>query len=213
MATRKTAAKKATTKTNQQAARQRTTAASKATSAEAAVPPSPVVTGPTLSDAPMPLHQAAAALTSVQAVTAGQPQVQQLVSQRLSDVEQAVALRAQQAQAHSRAAQLRAEAAELERQANVSPAADAPVMQLAAAMRAPMTNPTQKPVAVEGAGISPDVTSPISAPGANGWEVPGTGVAELTDLAPGQDLSPSPPISSSNIAPLPNKPGSLYSKL
>lgn len=51
-------------------------------------------------------------------------------------------------------------------------------------------------------GVSPDVTSPVdlSAP------VLGSGVAKLHELAPGQSLAPSPPISSSNILPQPEKP-------
>lgn len=41
---------------------------------------------------------------------------------------------------------------------------------------------------------------------------PGTGVADPADLAPGQSLEPSPP-GGVNIAPLPDKPGSVFSKL
>ena len=42
--------------------------------------------------------------------------------------------------------------------------------------------------------------------------VPGSGVADPRDLAPGQDLSPSPPYGV-NITPQPNKAGSVYSEL
>ena len=59
------------------------------------------------------------------------------------------------------------------------------------------------PVVGEIPGIHPDVTSPTTGPVVN---VPGTGVAKLSELAPGQSLAPSPPISSSNILPQPDKP-------
>lgn len=78
--------------------------------------------------------------------------------------------------------------------------------------RAPLTNAMQKPAASAAPpGIHPDVTSPTNADFAK--RPPGTGVAALEDLAPGQDITPCGAMGSSNIVPLPDKPGEPFSAL
>ena len=62
-------------------------------------------------------------------------------------------------------------------------------------------------------GISPDVTSAVNVTSLGELPVPGTGVAHPDDLAPGQSMAPSPPQSSSNIVPNPDKPGTHFSKM
>lgn len=84
---------------------------------------------------------------------------------------------------------------------------------LEAPLKAPVTNPLQKPLQVTDVGIHPDVTSPVNLFAAQAPALPGTGVADPRDLAPGQDMSPSPPVSSSNILPNPDKPGTNFSRL
>lgn len=80
---------------------------------------------------------------------------------------------------------------------------------MAPAMRVPV-EPGSRTVPT---GIDADVTSPVAVGvGALPDHMPGTGVADPKDLAPGQSLEPSPP-GGVAIAPLPNKPGTLYSKL
>ena len=85
--------------------------------------------------------------------------------------------------------------------------------ELEAPLRAPTTNAMQAPREPGQVGIHPDVTSPTNLMAAENPALPGTGVADPRDLAPGQDMSPSPPVSSSNILPLPDKPGTHFSKL
>lgn len=84
---------------------------------------------------------------------------------------------------------------------------------LEAPLRAPTTNAMQAPREPGQVGVHPDVTSPTNLMAAEQPALPGTGVADPRDLAPGQDMSPSPPVSSSNILPQPDKPGTPFSKL
>lgn len=177
------------------------------------VPTSPVVENPTLADAPIEVQNAAAVMAGRMATTGNDPVLQEQLGARVSAIDEAVALRSAQAAAlvaneQAAVAQAQAETAE-----SVAPASVQTPGQMG--LRAPMSNAMQhRSDVATPAGIHPDVTSPTTGPiGQVAKQIPGTGVAEITDLAPGQDLSPSPPISSSNILPQPNKPGSLFSKL
>lgn len=61
--------------------------------------------------------------------------------------------------------------------------------------------------------VTEDTVSPVGpGPARPANRVPGTGVADPKDLAPGQDLRPSPP-GGVSITPLPDKPGTKYSAL
>ena len=133
------------------------------------------------------------------------PSLQKSVQVRLSRQEEAVA--EQQRVAKEAAEQARkAQAAEAEQTTHVMNELEAP-------LRAPTDNAMQKPAAPAQVGVHPDVTSPTNLMAAETPALPGTGVADPRDLAPGQDMSPSPPVSSSNILPQPDKPGTPFSKL
>ncbi len=188
MATRKTTTKKSAKNTNQTAAKRRT-------AKKSAVQPAL-----TLQAADLQTQKAAS--VEQQLATPIDSTLGTVVQQRVGLVEQAMAQRAgdlSQMQAEAARAE-QAQAQEHRINAGVAPAG------VASTPRVPVA-PDKDP-----AGIHPDVTSPTTAvPGE--VRVPGTGVADPRDLAPGQDLTPSPPMSSSNILPTPNKPGSLYAKL
>jgi hypothetical protein len=219
MATRKTTAKKAAA-TNQKAAAKRTAAKQEpkdnpvsnettraATTSEQA-DHARVTSGETdvqrFGDADTETQKSAAG-TAQLAYATGQSGSTDASTQRLSAVEQAVAERdkiVQQA------------ADEAKRAEQVESANVAEVMtDLQSAPKAPVTNAMQQPLAVADVGIHPDVTSPTNLYAMQNPALPGTGVADPRDLAPGQDMSPSPPISSSNILPTPTKPGTPFSKL
>lgn len=178
------------------------------------VPTSPVVEAPTLADAPIEVHNAAAVMAGRMATAGNDSLVQSQVTSRVSDIDKAVQLREAQARALAANEAAALAQAEVDRLASVSPQAGTPTPGQMG-LRAPMDNAMQKRNDIaHPTGISPDVTSPTTGPiGQVAANIPGTGVADIRDLAPGQDLSPSPPVSSSNILPQPNKAGSLYSKL
>lgn len=133
------------------------------------------------------------------------PSLRKSVETRQSRQQQAVA--EQQRVAKEAAEQARkAQAVEAEQTTHVMNELDAP-------LRAPTDNAMQKPAAPAQVGVHPDVTSPTNLMAAETPALPGTGVADPRDLAPGQDMSPSPPVSSSNILPQPDKPGTPFSKL
>jgi len=186
--------------------------AKEAAAATEPVPETPVVENPTLADAPLEVHQAAAVMAGRMVTVGNEGVLQQTVDTKVSQVNEAVQLR--EAQARSLEAQQRAREAqqEVERLQNRGVGVDPREPQYAT-LRAPLDNPMQKPAAEAAPpGIHPDVTSPTSgSPGE--VKIPGTGVADIRDLAPGQSLAPSPPVSSSNIVPTPNKPGSPFAQL
>jgi hypothetical protein len=197
----KTAAKKS--------AKKAATPTTKASAAEQPERPVPSAAGDArslpLGDHGLDTHVIASTLqqTPTLAAATAPDHVVQAVSQRQQAIQKAVADRS--AAARRAAEQVpQMEAAEQAQLTSVANSTEG-------VPRAPLDNPTRKPLIDPPAGIHPDVTSSTSH--ALDMPVPGTGVAEITDLAPGQDISPSPPISSSNILPQPNKPGSLYSKL
>jgi hypothetical protein len=194
------------------AAAQRTAATTAA--AVTSVPDSPVVQNRTLADAPIEVLNAASVMAGRMATSGNTDPVNQQVQAYVSDIDQAVALRAAQAKALAATEQAQLAQAEVERLQSVSPPAGTPTPG-EQGLRAPMDNAMQKRNDIaHPTGISPDVTSPTTGPvGQVARNIPGTGVADIRDLAPGQDLSPSPPVSSSNILPQPNKPGSVFSKL
>lgn len=202
--TKNTAAKTAKPKTARQVARkaQRDAVATKDPGTSAAPPATVDQTALPLGDHALDTHVLASTLQQNLTPSLQPAPVQQAVRERQDAIARAVQDREAAARrAAGRVAQVEADAA-----AQRVALASTDVKEV---LRAPLDNPTQRRVAP--AGIHPDVTSSTSH--ALDMPVPGTGVAELTDLAPGQDLSPSPPVSSSNILPQPDKPGSLYSKL
>lgn len=211
MATRKTAAKSATKKstakkaaTNQQAAKQRTSAAAKQQESQARA------TGKTdlqkFGDADTETQKAAAGAAQLEVTGFTTSEQQGAVNQRVSSVEQAVAERDRILREAQKEEQ---QAAVVEQQNSVDLMSN-----LQAPLRAPSTNPTgPKAHGVNEVGVHPDVTSPTNLMAAQTPALPGTGVADPRDLAPGQDMSPSPPVSSSNILPQPDKAGTGFSKL
>lgn len=220
MATRKTAAKKAAKKTtNQQAAAKRTakksvkadtTPTADQTDASRTAAARVTVGDSTLTD----VSKFGTSDTETQKAAAGQAQLE--ATSFTGDAAGAVNLRVSNVQAAVAEQRAVAEQAAKEEQAQAVVASDnaAAVMNdLQAPLRAPTTNSTQKVHGVNEVGIHPDVTSPTNLMGAQEPALPGTGVADPRDLAPGQDMSPSPPVSSSNILPQPDKPGSRFSKL
>lgn len=133
------------------------------------------------------------------------PSLRKSVQVRLSRQEEAVA--EQRRVAEEAAKQVREQqGAEAESTTHVMNELEAP-------LRAPTDNAYQKPAAPAQVGVHPDVTSPTNLMASEVPALPGTGVADPRDLAPGQDMSPSPPVSSSNILPQPDKPGTPFSKL
>jgi hypothetical protein len=186
--------------------------ASETAAAVSDVPQTPVVQNPTLADAPLEVHTAAAIAAGRMATVGNDGLLSATINNAVSQVNEAVQLREQQAQALQNQQQARDAQAEVERLQNAGVGVD-PRAPGYAALRAPLDNPMQKPAADAAApGISPDVTSPTSgSPG--DVRIPGTGVADVRDLAPGQSLAPSPPVSSSNIVPTPNKPGTPFAQL
>lgn len=166
----------------------------------------PVVQNPTLEDATVEVHNAASVMAQRMASLTSDPTLQNQVTARQSDIEAAVQQRTSQAHAAMQQESAQIAQEQLEIAKNVSPTNPA------RSLRAPTTNPTHHLVQLGDAGIHPDVTSPTTGPAAD-LHIPGTGVAALEDLAPGQDLAPSPPTSSSNIVATPNKPGQLFAKL
>jgi type II secretory pathway pseudopilin PulG len=176
------------------------------------VPETPVVQNPTLADAPLEVHQAAAIAAGRMATVGNEGLVASTIDAKVGQINEAVQLREAQAQALAAQQQARDAQAEVERLHNAGVGVD-PTQPGYAQLRAPLDNPMQKPAADSApAGISPDVTSPTS--GSVGEvKIPGTGVADIRDLAPGQSLAPSPPVSSSNIVPTPNKPGTPFAQL
>jgi hypothetical protein len=206
MATRKTAAKpatkKSTAKANQQAAKQRTTQKAKASESN--------VIGQTdlqkFGDADEQTQKAAAGAAQLEVTGFSTSDQRSAVSTRVGAVERACAERDRILQQAQR---------EQEKAAHVDEQNVAAVMNdLQAPPRAPATNATgPKAHGVNEVGIHPDVTSPTNLYAAETPALPGTGVADPRDLAPGQDMSPSPPVSSSNILPLPDKAGTPFSKL
>lgn len=188
--------------------------ASETAAAVVSVPESPIVANRTLADAPIETLNAASVMAGRMATSGNTDVVNQQVQSYVSDIDQAVALRNAQAKALVAKEQAELAQGEVDRLQSISPAAGTPTPG-EQGLRAPMSNAMQKRNDIaHPTGISPDVTSPTTGPvGQVAQNIPGTGVADITDLAPGQDLSPSPPVSSSNILPQPNKPGSLFSKL
>lgn len=176
------------------------------------VPTTPVVQNPTLADAPLEVHQAAAVIAGRAATSGNDSVLASAVQQKISQVDEAVALREAQAQALQKQQEARDAQREVERLQNAGVGVD-PAAPGYAVLRAPLDNPMQKPAGdAAPPGIHPDVTSPTSgSPG--DVKIPGSGVADIRDLAPGQSLAPSPPVSSSNIVPTPNKPGSPFAQL
>ena len=176
------------------------------------VPETPVPQNPTLADAPLEVHQAAAVIAGRAATSGNDSLLASTVQAKISQVDEAVALREAQAQALEAQQRARDAQKEVERLQNAGVGVD-PREPGYATLRAPLDNPMQKPAAeVAPPGIHPDVTSPTSgSPGE--VKIPGTGVADIRDLAPGQSLAPSPPVSSSNIVPTPNKPGTPFAQL
>ncbi len=217
MATRKSAAKSAPKKrtedksastdksvANQKAAKQRTSRAAKEQEAQARA------TGDTdlqkFGDSDTETQKAAAGAAQVRVTSFTGDVPAQAVSQRVGSVEQALAERNRVLEQAQR---------EQEQRAVVEQQNTADVMtNLQAPLRAPADNPTgPRAHGVNEVGVHPDVTSPTNLMAAETPALPGTGVADPRDLAPGQDMSPSPPVSSSNILPQPDKPGSNFSKL
>lgn len=209
MATRKPAAKSATKKTtakksatNQSAAKQRTAAKAQETAARA--------TGQTdlqkFGDADTETQKAASVAAQAQVTSFSTSAQQGAVDQRVDAVQQAVA---------ERDKILREAKQDEEKAAVVDQQNAADLMtSLQAPLRAPTTNATgPKAHGVNDVGVHPDVTSPTNLMAAQTPALPGTGVADPRDLAPGQDMSPSPPVSSSNILPQPDKAGTGFSKL
>lgn len=209
MATRKNAAKSATKKstakkaaTNQSAAKQRTAAKAQETAARA--------TGQTdlqkFGDADTETQKAASVAAQVEVGSFTSADQQGAVSQRVDAVQAAVAERDKILR---EAQQEEQQKAVVEQQNSVDLMSN-----LQAPPRAPSTNATgPKAHGVNEVGIHPDVTSPTNLMAAETPALPGTGVADPRDLAPGQDMSPSPPVSSSNILPQPDKAGTGFSKL
>ena len=188
MATRKTTTKKSAKNINQTAAKQRT-------AKKSAVDPALTLQG-------ADLETQKAASVEQQLATPIDSTLGTVVQQRVGLVEQAMAQRA------GDLSQMHAEADKAAKAEADTHAANAGLSgELAQTPRVPVA-PGKDPQ-----GIHPDVTSPTSAAPAVDVKIPGTGVADPRDLAPGQDLTPSPPMSSSNILPQPNKPGSVYSRL
>lgn len=189
------AAKKATTKTT----------------ARASAPPAPVDArtpaelakaqelGQTLRDHSLETHNAAAGMAQLE--TAGSDAVTAATGERVDAINAAVEARNAEAKRLQDQNAKEAEGLEANRVDNAavplgSAGADENALRVPAGVAKPAApyNPQ---------GIHPDVTSPVTGPVVN---VPGTGVAKLSELAPGQSLAPSPPISSSNILPQPDKP-------
>ena len=208
MATRKNAAKTATKKsadkaTNQKAAKQRTTAAAKQKAQARATGNTDVQK---FGNADTETQKAAAGAVQITSASFSTPEQKAAVSNRQSAVEKALAERDQILQ---QAQKEEASQAVVEQQ-NVADV----MTELQAPLRAPSTNPTgPKAHGVNEVGVHPDVTSPTNLYAAQTPALPGTGVADPRDLAPGQGMSPSPPVSSSNILPQPDKPGTGFSKL
>lgn len=226
MATQKTTKKSAKKATNQTSAKQRVSAAQKQAQLDAeatqrnsaanlsgqnvpsdASPAPASVRSPTAEERPFTLQAAdigtqKAASVEQQLATPPDSHLGTVTAQRVSVVEQAMAQRAQ-------------DLTQMQRDAEKAAASEQAVQAANAGLTGEMAATPRVPVAPgkDPAGIHPDVTSPTSATPAVDLPVPGTGVADPRDLAPGQDLTPSPPMSSSNILPQPNKPGSVYSKL
>lgn len=126
------------------------------------------------------------------------------VSDQVDRVRQAVAARTAAAR-RVQGVQARSDAVQVAEQTAIAAGDHEPVL------RAPLTNAMQKPRAdAVPPGYSPDITSPINV--GMGRRPPGTGVAALEDLAPGQDISPCP-AGGHATTPLPDKPGEAYSAL
>lgn len=176
------------------------------------VPTTPVTQNPTLADAPLEVLTAASVIAGRAATSGNDSLLASTVQNAISQVDEAVALREAQATALAAQQAARDAQAEVERLQNAGVGVD-PAAPGVAVMRAPLDNPMQKPAGdAAPPGIHPDVTSPTSgSPGE--VRIPGTGVADIRDLAPGQSLAPSPPVSSSNIVPTPNKPGTPFAQL
>lgn len=155
--------------------------------------------GQTLADHSLETHQAAAGMAQME--TTGSDPVVAATNERVDAINRAVEARNAEAKRLQDEAAKNAEGHEAMRVDNLSvplgsPGAEENALRVPAGVAKPAApyNPQ---------GIHPDVTSPVTGPAVN---VPGTGVAKLSDLAPGQSLAPSPPISSSNILPQPDKP-------
>lgn len=200
MATKKQTTKKSATKKanpNQTAAKRRTAAKDET---QRAAPARDDVS--VLGNADVETQKAAAVAASVQA---GDPQLQWAVDPRASAVQQALADRDRLLQE----GETRRRQAERARQETTQRI----MRDLQPEPRAPLDNPTRRPDDPQQVGVSPDVTSPTSLMHHDEPRLPGTGVADPRDLAPGQSMAPSPPISSSNIVPTPLKPGTHFSKI
>lgn len=216
MATRKATTKKSA---NQTAAKQRVTAAQKQADADATarntaanisadnVPAPESVRAPTAQERPFTLAAAdlqtqKAASVEQQLATPADSHLGSVTAQRVSVVEQAMAQRA-------------SDISDMQKEADAAAESEQAVQAVNAGISEDLAQTPRVPVAPgkDPQGVHPDVTSPTSATPAVDVKIPGTGVADPRDLAPGQDLTPSPPMSSSNILPQPNKPGSVYSRL
>lgn len=157
--------------------------------------------GQTLADHSLEVHQAAAGNAQGLAAPYAADGVVAATNERVDAIHAAVQARNAEALEMTEKNAKAAEGHEAQRVENVSVPLDSAGAK-EAALRVP--EGLQKPAAAYAPqGISPDVTSPVTGPVV---QVPGTGVAKLSELAPGQSLAPSPPISSSNILPQPDKP-------
>lgn len=176
------------------------------------VPTTPITPGLTLADAPLEVLQASAVIAGRAATSGNDSLLASTVQTAIANVDEAVQLRESQAKALQAQQDARDAQREVERLQNAGVGVD-PTAPGYATLRAPLDNAMQKPAGdAAPPGIHPDVTSPTTAaPG--DVKIPGTGVADIRDLAPGQSLAPSPPVSSSNIVPTPNKPGTPFAQL
>lgn len=202
--TKKTAAKKAPKPAAPKKAPAHTTELPEAVALEGRT----IVANPALAEYSFDTQAAAAALVANQPqLTNYSDQLGGAVETQIDRVKQAVQLRenaarrVQDAQANRDAVDQQ----ELKAMATVEATPDAVLL------RAPITNAMQKPAGTAAPpGYHPDITSPLG--GDFGKRPPGTGVAALEDLAPGQDITPCAATGLS-IRPLPDKPGEPFSQL
>lgn len=157
--------------------------------------------GQTLADHSLSVHQAAAGAAQLATGQRGNTTLADATGERMSAIDAAVKARSDEARRIQDQNAKAAEGEEAMRVENQSVPLDS-MGAAEAEMRVP-AGVAKAAVTYEAQGISPDVTSPTTGPVVH---VPGTGVAKLSELAPGQSLAPSPPISSSNILPQPDKP-------
>lgn len=219
MATKKTAAKKAAKTTNQKAAAKRTANKSAAPAAEAGTARGAPVSAAgastrasadpgtdvgTFGTADLETQKAASVAAQAQYVP-NDNNLTPSVGLRLDAVQQAVSERDRLVREGENRRRTHEEVV-TQNQSGI-------MNDLQSSPKAPFDNPLQKPIEPGQTGIHPDVTSPTNAMADEQPRLPGTGVADPRDLAPGQDLSPSPPVSSSNIVPTPLKEGTNFSKV